>query len=59
MNTTPIPPRCASCAWYSPVTLSAGLCQPPPSRGGEPFAVACRPHFIACHMFKRKPTQEK
>lgn len=51
--------RCATCAYYTPVTLSSGLCSPPPEHGGEPFAVQCRPHFIHCHMFKRKTTPEK
>lgn len=52
-------PRCASCAYYTRVTISAGLCEPPTDRGGEPFAVQCRPHFIACHLFKAKPTPKK
>lgn len=51
--------RCASCAYYTRVTISAGLCEPPTDRGGEPFAVQCRPHFIACHLFKAKPTPKK
>ena len=50
-------PRCATCAYYTPVTLSNGLCQPPTEHGGEPFAIQCRPHFIACHLFK--PTNKK
>lgn len=71
MNTPP-PPRCATCAYYTPVTLSNGLCQPPAERGGlprrskhgarrdaetgEPFAIQCSPHFIACHIYRKNLT---
>ena len=66
MNTNPInsqssivnrqSPRCATCAYYTPVTLSSGLCSPPPEHGGEPFAVQCRPHFIHCHLYRKNRT---
>ena len=51
--------RCATCAYYTPVTLSSGLCSPPPEHGGEPFAVQCRPHFIACHLYRKTRTNSQ
>lgn len=50
----PTSATCATCAYYTPAYPHIGLCQPPTDRGGEPFAIAVRPTFIACHIYRKK-----
>ena len=53
-------PVCSSCRYYTPISPTAGTCQPPVERGGEPFAVFFRPSFPICHMASLKQnTPEK
>lgn len=53
-----LPHRCATCVYYTALTISTGLCAPPICRGGEPLPVECRPNFAACHLYKKAPAQK-